>query len=213
MFRSVHLRRLPRRLRVALATRPLAYWSLTALVAAGVAYAAFGVATSAAEARAGYGTVVPTLVATAAIAPGQALTDDDTEIRVLPAALVAVGALHSRPPGGVASQPIAAGEPVVALRVGRGGDGPVAALLPDGTRGIAVPADGTGLPLRPGDHVDVVAAVASGAGGAARVVAHDAVVAHVGDRSVVVAVTVADAPAVAQALADGAVVLALSAGR
>lgn len=206
------IRRWRRRLRVVLATRPLAYWSLTALVAAGVGATVYGVAASAEATRAQFGTMVPALVAARAIEPGEALGSANTRVRELPAAAVASGTLSSLPAGAVASAAIAEGEPIGALRVGRGGDGPVAALLPDGTRGIAVPTDEAGLPLRTGDRVDVVAAIAAGTGGEARTVASGALVVHVGAKAVVVAVSVAEAPPVAQALADGAVVLALSAG-
>jgi Flp pilus assembly protein CpaB len=118
----------------------------------------------------------------------------------------------------VANAVIAPGEPVLERRLGRAGDGPIAALLPDGGRGVAVPVDETSLPLRRGDQVDVVAAVASGvgagspAGSGTRIVARGARVADVGQRAVVVAVGQAELPAVAQALVDGGVVLALSAG-
>jgi shikimate 5-dehydrogenase len=84
-------------------------------------------------------------------------------------------------------------------------------MLPDGTRGLAVPRDESSLPLRPGDRVDVVAALTVGAGGAARLVAEGVAVAHVGERSVVVAVPAERLVDAAQALADGGVVLALSA--
>ena len=98
------------------------------------------------------------------------------------------GALTALPDGATANATLLAGEPVHRRRIGRAGDGPVAAMLPDGTRGVAVPRDESSLPLRPGDRVDVVAAFTVGAGGAARLVAAGVTVAHVGDRSVVVAV-------------------------
>ena len=67
--------------------------------------------------------------------------------------------------------------------------------------------------MRPGDRVDVVAAVAAGTAERPRTVAAGALVVHVGDKAVVVAVDARPRPPpVAQALADGAVVLALSAG-
>jgi Flp pilus assembly protein CpaB len=199
--------------RIALATRPLAYWTLTALIAGGIGYAVYGVAESAADARARYGTLRPALVARRALSPGDPLDATTAEVRHLPAALVAAGSLSALPvPPAVVATPIAAGEVVHRLRVGRGGDGPVAGLLPAGTRGVAIPLDETALPLRPGDRVDVVAAVAAGAGGSARVVAERAVVAYVAERSTVVAVAQAKVAAVAQAMADGGVLLALSAG-
>src|SRR5262245_45815369 len=76
-------RRLPRRLLVLLATRPLAYWSLTTIVAAALGVVMYGVAASAAQTRSRFGALVPALVATRAIAPGEVLDEHDTEIRVL----------------------------------------------------------------------------------------------------------------------------------
>jgi hypothetical protein len=74
-----------------------------------------------------------------------------------------------------------------------------------------VPRDESSLPLRPGDRVDVVAAFTVNPGGAARLVAAGVTVAYVGDRSVVVAVPAERLVEAAQALADGGVILALSA--
>jgi Flp pilus assembly protein CpaB len=208
--------RLPHRLRVVLATRPLAYWLLTALLAAALGYGTYGVVAAAERTRAGFGTLASTVVATDGIAPGEALSPVNTTTRVLPVAVLPPGSLTSVPAGAVANSFIAPGEPVLERRLGRAGDGPVAALLPDGGRGVAVPVDETSLPLRRGDQVDVVAAVGAGvdAGstGRAQLVAKRARVADVGERAVVVAVDEAELPAVAQALVDGGVVLALSAG-
>jgi Flp pilus assembly protein CpaB len=145
------------------------------------------------------------------VEPGAALDGTNTEIRELPVALVPDGVLTALPSGATANATLVAGEPVHRRRVGRAGDGPVAAMLPGGTRGLAVPRDDASLPLRPGDRVDVVAAFTVGAGGAARLVAAGATVAFVGDRTVVVAVPAERLVDAAQALADGGVVLALSA--
>jgi Flp pilus assembly protein CpaB len=203
--------RLPRRLRIMLATRPLAYWSLTVLVAGTVGYAMYSVVASAQAAKAGFGTLQAVVVAVQDVEPGAALDATNTEVRELPVALVPDGVLTALPDGATANTTLLAGEPVPRRRVGRAGDGPVAAMLPDGTRGLAVPRDESSLPLRPGDRVDVVAALTVGAGGAARLVAEGVAVAHVGERSVVVAVPAERLVDAAQALADGGVVLALSA--
>ena len=203
--------RLPRRLRIVLATKPLAYWSLTVLVAGTVGYAMYSVVASADATRAGFGTMQAVVVAVRDVEPGAALDTTNTEVRELPVALLPEGVLTTLPSGATANTTLLAGEPVHRRRIGRAGDGPVAAMLPDGTRGLAVPRDESSLPLRPGDHVDVVAAFTVGAGGAARLVAAGVTVAHVGDRSVVVAVPVEQLVDAAQALVDGGVVLALSA--
>jgi Flp pilus assembly protein CpaB len=203
--------RLPRRLRIALATKPLAYWSLTVLVAGTVGYAMYSIVASADATRAEFGTMQAVVVAVQDVEPGTALDTTNTEVRELPAALLPDGVLTALPRGATANTTLVAGEPVHRRRIGRAGDGPVAAMLPDGTRGLAVPRDESSLPLRPGDLVDVVAAFTVGAGGSARLVAAGVTVAHVGDRSVVVAVPVERLVDAAQALADGGVVLALSA--
>ena len=52
---SRRLQRLPRRLRIVLATKPLAYWSLTVLVAGTVGYAMYSVVASADATKAGSG--------------------------------------------------------------------------------------------------------------------------------------------------------------
>ena len=203
--------RLPRRLRIVLATKPLAYWSLTLLVAGTVGYAMYSIVASADATRAGFGTMQAVVVAVRHVEPGAALDASNTEIRELPVALLPEGVLTRLPGGATANTTLLAGEPVHRRRIGRAGDGPVAAMLPDGTRGLAVPRDESSLPLRPGDRVDVVAAFTVGAGGSARLVAAGVTVAHVSDRSVVVAVPMEQLVDAAQALVDGGVVLALSA--
>ena len=60
---SRRLQRLPRRLRIVLATKPLAYWSLTVLVAGTVGYAMYSVVASADATKAGFGTMRAVVVA------------------------------------------------------------------------------------------------------------------------------------------------------
>jgi hypothetical protein len=77
---------------------------------------------------------------------------------------------------------------------------------------VAVPT-GSGLPLEVGDRVDVLATFDAGTTGAGEptfAVARRAVVVHVGEDAVTVAVTTSAAPRVAYALAAGAVTLVLS---
>ena len=84
---------------------------------------------------------------------------------------------------------------------------PVAALLPAGTRGVTVPFGETTPPVAPGDRVDLMAA---GLGLDGTALALDALIVAVDERSVVVAVRAAELPAVAGALVNGTVVVALS---
>jgi Flp pilus assembly protein CpaB len=187
--------RLPRRLRIVLATRPLAYWSLTVAVAVIAGAVVERAVASAADARRRWGEAAPALVATRALAAGTPLDASDSEVRSIPLALVPAGALATRPANGVPlAAPVSAGEIITAARVGRGGRSATASLLPDGRRGVAVPRP-DGLPLRVGDDVDV-----AGAGG---LLTAGAVVLDVSDSAAVIAVVAADAPAVAHAAAAG----------
>jgi Flp pilus assembly protein CpaB len=105
--------------------------------------------------------------------------------------------------GRVVTEPIAAGEVVVESRLAPGGAGGTTALLPAGTRAIAVPSTLGTPPLEIGDHVDLLATLE------ARAVARDAVVVATSDDAVTVAVDEGEAIEVAAALASGGVVLAL----
>jgi Flp pilus assembly protein CpaB len=190
-----------RRLRILLATRPLAYWSLVAVVAAGTGLVVERVTTAAADARRQWGESRPTLVATRALAVGDALDAATAEVRAIPVGVRPDTALDALPPGaGVVAAPIARGEVVTAARLGRGDRSALAALLPDGTRGVAVPVPEGAVPLAAGDSVDVVAPD--------RVVTASRVV-RVGAGAAVVAVPTSDAAAVARAVNDGQVSLVL----
>jgi hypothetical protein len=193
--------RFPHRLRLILATRPLAYWSLTIALAVGTGAVVQRSAAAATDARRRWGDSRPTLIATRAIAAGELVDATDAEVRSVPLALrpdAALDALPSEPRPAVAA--LAVGEIVTAGRVGRGGRSPTAALLPDGARGVAV-AVPDGLPVRVGDTVDVV--------GTAGTLTRGARVVQAGDTTAVVAVAETDAPAVARAAADGDAVLVL----
>jgi Flp pilus assembly protein CpaB len=197
--------RLSHRLRLFLATRPIVYWSLTLALAAGTATVVQRATADAAEARHRWGDTQPTLVATRPVAVGETLGPANAAIRDVPVALRPDGALGALPdpPAPAIAAPLSVGEVVTAARLGRAGRSPMAGLLPDGTSGVAVPAP-DGLPLQPGDVVDVIDASGT---------AHDATVVGVDDGTAVVAVPQADAPAVARAAHDGDAVLVLSADR
>jgi Flp pilus assembly protein CpaB len=191
--------RLPRRLRLVLATRPIVYWSLTIGLAAGTATIVQRATADAAEARRRWGETRPTLVATRPVTMGETLGPTNAAVRDIPVALRPDGALDAFSNAPVAA-PLAAGEVVTATRLGRAGRSPMAALLPAHTSGVAVARPG-GLPLEPGDIVDVI--------GATGMVGHDAVVIRRDDETVVLAVADADAPAAARAAADGDAVVVL----
>jgi Flp pilus assembly protein CpaB len=207
----VPLRRLPRRSRIVLARRPLAFWALALAVAATAGLAVERAVAAAAHARAAWGTAQPVAVTTRRIAAGEVLGPADVVVQQWPSVAVPPGAVSAVAPGTVAAAVLERGEAIQASRLGAAGQSALAAALPPGRRAVAVPRDAeAGLPLAPGDLVDVLA-VQAGAAGA--VAARDAPVVTVDARRAVLAVTPAEEADVAAALASGTVVLALSSGR
>jgi Flp pilus assembly protein CpaB len=108
------------------------------------------------------------------------------------------------------------GEAVLAGRLAPDGLRGVAALVPPGWRALALPVGPAALPLSVGDRVDLVAAVggtdATESQSPSFVLAGNAVVVAVAERSVTVAVRAEDAPRVALGIVTGSVVLALRSG-
>jgi Flp pilus assembly protein CpaB len=151
-------------------------------------------------------------VARVTVPAGATIRARDVEVRRLPAALVPPGATSEVPDGTRVADTIHEGEVVLGARLAPSGTSALAAALPPGTRGVSVPVDPGALPVEPGDVVDVLATfdpdLADGADPTV-VVARGAVVVGVQDEGVVVAVTPAQAPRVAFAVASGAVALAV----
>jgi len=178
---------------------PAPYWlaafALAALTATGV-----GRATDAARAeRERWGARVPVAIATVDHEPGDVL---DAEVVLLPAAMVPAGALAEPPAGQRVAAWIAAGEVVLERRLAPAGLSPVAARLPPGTRGVAVPPGIAPLPVEVGDRVDVLGPA---------LLASSALVVAVAEDAVTVAVRDAAARRIADAVLTGTVVLVLSA--
>ncbi|HUF32177.1 MAG TPA: Flp pilus assembly protein CpaB [Acidimicrobiales bacterium] len=204
-----------RRRRPTLPRRPGPFWLLAVALAALTAIVAgrgLGVATAD---LARYGDPGPVLVAVRHVPAGSPLSTDDTEVRSLPAALVPDGAVRTRADGRVAATDLYPGEVVLSARLAPEGLSPVAALLPPGTRGVAVPAGPAALALRTGDVVDVLATfdltgTGSGDGEPTFPVARRALVVDVGDDAVTLAVAPGEAARVAFALTAGTVTLLLA---
>ena len=181
-----------------------------------------GLVERASSAAARYGVRRPVAVATRDLAAGHVVEPGDAVRRELPAALVPDGALRDPPVGRITAARVVTGEVLVGARLARAGIGATAALLPEGTRGVAVPTGDARPPVAVGDTVDLLATfdpgasgvpggAGAGSGGAPSfAVARRALVVHVGDDAVTVAVPSADAPRVAFALAQGLVTVALS---
>jgi Flp pilus assembly protein CpaB len=193
--------------------RPLPYWLLATAVALATAALVGHLVGDAARERARWGQLQPTVVVRHRVPAGQRLTGRDVTVRMLPSVAVPARSLRALPSDAIAATELAAGEPLAVHRLRGRGPSAVAARLPSGTRGIAVPG-ANGLPLRVGDHVDVLAtfdAEQQAAGDAPTfAVARNAVVIHVGHDAVTVAVAASSAARVAYALAAGAVTLVLT---
>ena len=200
--------------RLSLRRRALVYWAATALLAGLTAVLVGALVTRAERAAARYGDARPVLVAVDDLAPGDLVTEAAVAVELRPAALVPEDALSERPEGRTALAPIAAGEAIVPERLAPDGLTGVAALLPEGTRALAVPTGPGTLRLALGDVVDVLVTadpgLVEGTAGMGRTVASGATVVDVTEDTATVAVAQADAPAVAAALTQGTVTLALS---
>lgn len=191
--------------------RPTLWWCATLALVVATAWALTG-AISRVEAEADrHGATRSVLVATRDIAPGDVVDEGNAVVRELPGGAVGPGAAGGERLGGRASQPIHHGEVVHEGRLAPAGASPVTALLPPGSRGIAVPAAAGALPLQVGDVVDVLATgdALDAAGAPTVTVAAAAVVVDVGEDATTVAVPAEQAPAVAYAVAASLVTLAL----
>lgn len=194
--------------RLALRRRPLVYWCTTVLAAAAAALLVGGLTARAEAAAARYGGLRPVVVVDSPVDTGESVDTGDVRVEQVPRAFVPEGALSSVPDGRTALGPLYPGEVLLAERLAPDGVHGVAALLPDGTRAMAVPAGPAALRIRTGDVVDVLATAPDGT---SEVVADAATVVDAGDATTTVAVRVSDAPAVATALTQATVTLALAA--
>lgn len=199
---------------LALRRHPRLWWVLAAAAALAAAVLTSAVVGQAEAARRAWGDSVAVVVATRDLRPGEALGPDALEIVRRPRATVPGSALRALPEGRVAASSVVAGEVLVAERVAGEGLRGAAALLPAGTRAMAIPADpSTTPPVEVGDRIDLVVALAGGAEGSAGppgfTLVADATVVAVADLAVTVAVPRDDTARVAVALGAGAVTLAL----
>lgn len=115
--------------------------------------------------------LVPVVVAVRPLAAGAVIGEGDVAVREVAADAVAEGALAHREDavGRTALYPLAKGEQVLMQKLAPQGAAPgdAAAALPPGRVGVAVkvaPETAAGGLVRPGDRVDVVAALPAGVG-------------------------------------------------
>ena len=203
--------------RLRLRRREVAWWC-AALTLAVVTVAVVASALDRAEATADrWGPSGRVLVARHGLAIGQTVGPDDVVATDWPTVLRPVDAT-GRAVGRVVVAEIGPGEVVVERRLAAEGLEGAAALLPPGTRALAVPDVAGGLSLHPGDVVDVLATVdpfAVDADGPGRdtvttVVAAGATVVAVTDDATTVAVPLDEIADLATALGRGVVTLALA---
>lgn len=211
----------------------LQWWAATALAAASTFTAVSQATESAAAARRAWGETATVTVARRLVPAGAVVEPGDIDRRTVPRRLVPRAAVAVDAVGQTARQTLHPGEIVLAARLAPVGLSGVAALLPEGTRALAVPGGAGTPPLQVGDRVDVLAtfdvapapedaghdgigheeAGAEATGPVAAptfAVARAGLVVHRDDETVTVAVTVDEASRVAFALARGTVVLALA---
>lgn len=217
MLRQKHSRvpsaRRPRPLLV-LRRHPGLWWAAAATLALAAGLLAASVVDEAEEARRAWGSAVTVVVATRDLQPGDRLDGGAVALARRPRVAVPASALTALPHGRVAGAAIVAGEVVVAERLAGEGLEGAAALLPPGTRAMAIPADpALTPPIAVGDRVDLVVALAgaaeAGGGPPGFTLVADALVVAVEEAAVTVAVPRDDTPRVSVALGAGAVSLAL----
>ena len=169
------------------------------LVALGLGLVTFTTVRSAMAPAAGTGPMVDVVVVSRPVPAGAAVAESDVRTVRLPAAAVPDAEPAVAPQGRAARVDLVPGEVLLASRLGPRG---LAALLPPGARALAVPRAAGTPPLEPGQRVDLLAA--------GTVVVAAASVLAVEDSGTTVAVPEDAAPAVAEAVAAGAVTLALA---
>ncbi len=192
---------------------PRAWWAAMLAVAVGLGGATATLVARAEHVRQGWGTTAEVLVARRDLAPGDQVQGDDVTVKARPVALIPTSALRSLPHGAVARAAMLAGEVIVAERIAPTGLRGVAALLPAGTRAMAIPTEpGSAPPRTPGDHVEVLVALppeSAGGGPPGFALVADALVVAITEGTVTIAVPRGSAPRIAVALGLGAVTLAL----
>lgn len=138
---------------------PLGFWLVAALLALLTGTTVSRIVGRAEAASAEYGARRAVVVARRDVAAGARVAAGDVSSRVMPTAFVPSGALAgaSPPIGRAVVVPLVRGQVVVERQLAPHGLSSAAALVPAGTRAIAVPTNGLAPPLRRGDVVDVYA--------------------------------------------------------
>jgi hypothetical protein len=185
------------RVRHVLARRPWLYWAAVVALAAGAALAAGHAAASVDDARRQWGATREVVVATADLAPGEALAGH-VEMRRRPGPMIPNGALTTFEPAIRARQHVSTGE--ILVRPDVAATGSPQDMIPAGWAAVAV---AEAVPS--GAHVgDTVSAASGGV-----VLAEQGIVVGRGGEVVLLAVPAAEAAQVAAASATGELALLL----
>lgn len=211
--RSALSRRPKRRLLAKLSGQPLFFWSFAIIAGALTFWSITASIKSTREAAEAYGHLVPVVVATRNLEPGELIGPSTVEVSRLPGSLVPPGALNEIPIGQAVRSFIAAGEAVVTERLAPlGVHGMAASLYPD-ERAIAVPTERNRLRFEVGMNVDVLQTLdpfSVGAGTATSVLVEAARVIAVEESAITVAVPTNRVNRVATALASAVVTLVIT---
>ncbi|KAA0233439.1 MAG: hypothetical protein JJLCMIEE_02154 [Acidimicrobiales bacterium] len=194
---------------------PPLYWVGATAVIAVTAIVVWTVTSGATRDRDRYGEPVEVLVAAHELAAGTRIGEDDLTTVELPSGMLPADAVEANPTGRVVTSAIFEGEVIAGGRLAPEGLSPTAALLPEGSRAVAIPLLDNGLPVEVGDRVDVLATVDPALSGEqlpTGEVATGATVVAVEEDSVTVAVEPEETVGVAFALVNGFVTVALTRG-
>jgi pilus assembly protein CpaB len=187
---------------------PVGYWLAVIVLAAATALFVARLVGAAEAQRARFGVGHPVPVAVRRVAVGRVLTRADVALREMPAAFVPPGAAASE--GAVVGRtvvvPLFAGEAVLEPHLAPAGVDGLGAHLTRGRRAMAVPIGAAAPPVRFGDEVDLMATFE---GVEPSAVAEAATVLDVGVDAITVALSIHETSRVADAIARGAVTLAV----
>ncbi|MFN2607282.1 MAG: Flp pilus assembly protein CpaB [Acidimicrobiales bacterium] len=205
----MHLRRLSR--------SPLAFWALVAVLALLTASVVGRLVGRARADASRWGSARTVAVAARGVEAGGVVRPSDVVVRTVPVAFLPDGWVGS--PADVVGRtvvvPLFRGQAVVRAELAPDGLKGLAALLPPGSRAVAVPTGAASPPLHQGDVVDVLATFdpqVAGDGDPTFPVALGAPVVDVASEAATLAVTPAEATKVAFAVAHGAVSIAVTPG-
>jgi pilus assembly protein CpaB len=187
---------------------PVGYWLAVIMLAAVTALFVARLVGAAESQRARFGAKRPVAVAVHGLEVGHVLTGADVAVRTMPAAFVPAGATASK--GAVVDRTVVAslfaGEAVLESHLAPAGVRGLGAHLSPGRRAMAVPVGAAAPAVRAGDMVDVLATFE---GEKTFAVAEAATVLAVSTDAVTVAVSIDETSGVADAIARGAVTLAI----